>query len=841
MPSMKYISRLLLSVMTCSVFSLLAGCSDESSDLTIKGEGAESGVITLKLSAGNSSTRATEADLANENLIETALVMLYPNDNPSGKPAIFEFKTLGKNTDGEVKISLNANVRDQLFPNGATTCGAYVIANITNLEAARYSIDNKLEYIREDLVVSSDFRSKNAPSSFAMDGDTNNVQLYQLEESEGAKGTVNLQRLASKINLEVKIKHKVENNGEEWELATNSVSALIFNGVNSCNFKPATYEPTTGQYFNTSNSTATDEYGQRVLDVTKDEDDFKTVSLKQPFYTMPNKWDESDLNREKMTYMTIRVPWRKVGTTQAEFQYCYYTIPIVRGNQITRNISYRVKVNVEMLGSFQESNPTPLELEDLSYYAVEWGSVESEVNISSNRYLVIDQTNYVLNNEAEIVIPFYSSHETTLVDWELTYYRYYYNDNGVEEPITITKEQWEKTKSLNYGEIYSKEIHNKDDADPNFYLTFKHVLEEWDAYDDSNTKCSLSKGTGTRGDIDKIEYYRKPEDAEKSYTRYVAKLTFTHVDKIDDPNFTKTITITQYPQMYIEATKNYTNSSGKGTAVQGNMYVNGYQNGTSSNSWLRTAGLGGSNSTNACPNQYVITVTQLDLGTNYVIGDPRELTYTDLYGWMTWTTRNGRNEVTHYFNEDGASTPDHAWVDAPGIEDLNTPRKLKYYYPTDSSTDKARWIAPKFRVASSYAVLGDISYDACKARCAGYQELDKPAGRWRMPTVAEIEYIMNLSQGGKIPKLYSTGTTYFSAQGAINTDDLTNYGYLRTPSDYSGSTAVRCVYDEWYWGDDNLKPNGTVQGDNRNETIDKYDFTWGDRQRVSVTSKPSKN
>ena len=123
-------------------------------------------------------------------------------------------------------------------------------------------------------------------------------------------------------------------------------------------------------------------------------------------------------------------------------------------------------------------------------------------------------------------------------------------------------------------------------------------------------------------------------------------------------------------------------------------------------------------------------------------------------------------------------------------------------------------IAPSFRIASSYGVVSPISYSEAKYRCASYQEDGYPAGRWRVPTRAEIWYMAFLAENKRIPRLLSEDTYYWGGDG---------YGYYPS-TDYLNPTRtnstseniyVRCVYDEWYW----------------NDKCDKSTFTWGDRQR----------
>lgn len=207
---------------------------------------------------------------------------------------------------------------------------------------------------------------------------------------------------------------------------------------------------------------------------------------------------------------------------------------------------------------------------------------------------------------------------------------------------------------------------------------------------------------------------------------------------------------------------------------------------------------------------------------DYVIADPRVSTINNLTTGFT------------------GNAPANGWATAPGIENANTDsptntRKLSYYYPSDQANNKKYYVAPKFRIASSYGVAYDMSYAQAQRRCASYQELQYPAGRWRIPTVGEIEYIMNLSSQGKIPALFTMGNEsyYWSAQGRI-TAQLTN-GKLTAPTSVNTTqeASVRCVYDEWYWEGSTIKTTATQNYGNGNNriTFPKYPFVWGDAER----------
>ena len=238
-------------------------------------------------------------------------------------------------------------------------------------------------------------------------------------------------------------------------------------------------------------------------------------------------------------------------------------------------------------------------------------------------------------------------------------------------------------------------------------------------------------------------------DTDIMYAKRVITIEVTNKEGIS-----RTWVITQYPEMYIEAERNQsrgghnrfvygvseTESDGESTVRNdsGNLLggVYGYDNGGTNNN----------------PNQYTIYVTA---NSPYAIGDPRSST---------------------------SVSAESLYISQKGDYTGNT---LKTYYPT-RGREVANMIAPAFKIASSWGKTLDISFARAKERCASYQENGYPAGRWRVPTEAEIAYVISLSEDKKIPKLFDEG--YWCSSGTV-------YGSS------GDEAAVRCVYDVWYWGE----------------------------------------
>ena len=271
-------------------------------------------------------------------------------------------------------------------------------------------------------------------------------------------------------------------------------------------------------------------------------------------------------------------------------------------------------------------------------------------------------------------------------------------------------------------------------------------------------------------------------DYEGDYdvSAYTLKVTIQHADR---PSFYEEITIVQYPALYVRAELNSacTGDPDQGTrnnrTNRGYVYVDGNRTSSRVDSWKQVSDY--SNAGNLDPYMYVVKVSSLPVGSSYTIGDPRVESYSGYS--TTWTTSA-------------------SWM-------YGANHQLSYYYPADEDNVRVNsMIAPSFRIASSYGVVNTISYADAKKRCAGYQEDGYPAGRWRVPTKAEIEYMVMLADDSKIPQLLSTDSYYWGSD---------KKGYRPNGNTTTSNSFVRCVYDEWYWTD----------------KCTKNTFTWGDKQK----------
>lgn len=306
-----------------------------------------------------------------------------------------------------------------------------------------------------------------------------------------------------------------------------------------------------------------------------------------------------------------------------------------------------------------------------------------------------------------------------------------------------------------------------------------------DTFDDSHTKTET------------LETPQDIEDAGFSLIWNNDELIFTHtvttedyvpytitVEVWNEQGLDATWEITQYPAIYIVGDYNPNGAN--------NRFVYGVSSGDVyddyEGSWPLYRGntLGGvndptDNATNQNLNQYTIYITSFDIaGSNYAIGDPRSSTVDNL----DYLTKTIHGET------------------------------LNYYYPTRKN-DVQNVIAPAFKIASSWGVVdaNSLTYETAKRRCASYQENGYPAGRWRVPTEAEIQYIVSLSDRGVIPVLF--GGDYYASSGRYYDNESSPAGFH---DDSRGGHAVRCVYDVWYWGNEKMSEKGGSD----------TQFVWGD-------------
>lgn len=805
-----FINALLVAAASASLWS----CAGE--DLDSGKPGAGEGNITLTFSSARTGSRATADDTNNEDAINSLHVFLYANGaGDDVAPVVSQaFPNLTAKQQTTVKMSVELDDMAALIGHDLTTAGTCRMVAVANLPAGVTLPDKATVNQLRAQAVTASFGTEKVQTGFVMIGDTSeadrtgNTTITFTPDGKGSgtgSGNVMLVRAAARISLALSVPEEIVvtegPNAGTWHPVADGMQVLLTNGVSRAAIDPSKVSVTLedGDYFRIGTSAdANRRYGFTNSEGMVGGSAYPW-KMPVPFYTYPNSWQKIATEQHR-TSMTLIVPFQKDEETN--YQTCYYSVPVVKdpdgesnSYSLKRNTAYQVNLSINMLGSFSPQEPLDVEA---SYQAVDWAEVPTDVNIKDYRYLVVNQNNYVVDNQPSISIPFYTSHPVEISNITMSYKRFnaVSGGNGEVVDIIVTQEQNHQSGLRNTANqndsIFSYRL-DKDATGKNV-LVIEHELVPWtprrsngNAISENQAYNSVSNAQST---LNAAAYYTPTTGT--AYSPYTFTVTIRHDDQTaSNTPWQETLTITQYPGMWIKTEQN----PGGGPSNKGYVYVN--TNYTSTSGWEAVRGLNGSNKN---PNMYVITVNTLDQDqSNYVIDDPRVLFYNnDLSGSGSLATPTSNGAPSGSLNNGRFN----GWADAAqflyreaNTSVYNNTRVLNFYYPTNEVSSTSNVIAPKLRIASSYGVCaGTISRQEARRRCATYQERGYPAGRWRVPTLGELQFIISLSVNNKIPRLFNNGSNYFTAQGSVTIQD--NLSISRNPD---ASSFVRCVYDEWYW------------------------------------------
>lgn len=818
--------------MTASLLVLLAGCAPEELVVSFGYDSEDERNLTLTLQFKGHDSRAVmiESDL-NENKIEKVDLFLYPTNVTDVDGIVVPYTSVAivskklteiegtstaegfiKNNDGSVTVKIKVSSSDisTLFPQGSNNqCTAYAIANGPDIpDNLPTSISNL-----KGMTITSSFANGGIQKSFAMDGE-DKITLNVSNEKKSLSGDIALVRAAAKITLRVaEIVNEITEGGVKWTPEVDNMKVFFYNGVNASKLN-ATADDASSRFNLPFGANGIDGYT-----FASSTENSKTVYNQEiPFYSYPSDWSGGDAANE--AYLVLLLPWKKEEA--AQWTSFYYKIPIshIEGvtsySKLDRNTHYQIDVTVGILGAEEDKGEVIL---TPKYTLLDWGTQTVNATLDKAHYLVVDKKEVKVYNQNQVEIGYKASENISVVITKIEREDLSGNNVGTTtffpktgETSASTVAADRKDKANKY--TFMKECSVTKDA-KNIILAHDLVNE------DENSSVNADGYQGNGDDYDFTPYY------------ITLLVTMNYTDgNGQTKTMTEEIKVIQYPEVYIEAKQNSDygdNDPNDDHNVMVNAYYGGGQYTTAVNATSvtfkgtnsqekNTVGYFGSvtgltsNADNQNPNMYVVNVTSLSLNSKYIIGDPRAMDIdTELVN-----EKNNNNSI---------------WATATALN-ADTPRRLTYYYPTDRSRTAENsgesnnpddyktgyMIAPKFRVASSYSVIytGVVtSVDLAEKRCASYQEDGYPAGRWRLPTYAEAAFIVSLSNEKKIPYLFNTGTNYWCAHGDFkpngNNVDLNPDG---------NANSVRCVYDEWYWGSDQIANKST--------------FTWGDAPRATT-------
>lgn len=778
--------RVIYSILYCVAFLAITSCSE---DITPETNTVNPGDITLSIFSAAPGTRAVVGEIPgvealNENKINIVHYFFYPKNDTLSQPALIGRKGGYTEDDpalsAETEYSWTINVTDDklkktLFPMPYNSCNVYMIVNlpesISDAMEDNPDYDMSLPNLRR-IALEANFDSTDPQASFVMEG-LGAATIIDRKAILAAKGEIEVERVAAKISVNISVEDQLS--PADGETTTNGLTWVSH---------PEDME------IELVNGVKTAVLGAIPTPVDKD-NKFSTTPRRvtasngawscAPFYSYPASWE---VGAETEPYLRIRLPWTRVytdangeTTSDGTPEYCIYKV-ILGGETLNRNTWYDLDIHIGILGGFENEPEVEIPLEDTHYFVADWSTgLSADASIEGARYLIVEKEKFKVYNEAEVLIHFTTSHKCAILNASCTHLVY---------------------------DPQNKEYNEEEDTDYTLKLS-----------DDGNSilfKNQLNNNMNSAG---------------FDFTPYTTTFIIQH----EDGKFPKEVTIIQYPAIYMEEFRNSdTNENG-----HGNVWVNGYNdNDTTPNSGQNYFGGAAGNSQGAYPAMYVFTISTTE-GTNFIIGDPRdtEPTYTDA---------------------------DANWFIGRALYDGGQDRELKYYYGTtvaselysenrttaiyanDEAAEAAEptinMIAPKFRLASGYGTVTETSVsnslESMKKRCASYQEDGYPAGRWRLPTRAEFQFVLTQINLGNLPGVYLETYSYWCAHGLGNpSDGVVNMSYVSATSGGGGwggmnITPVRCVYDEWYWENSETYRLGVDANGNYTPF---NTFTWGDMPR----------
>ena len=903
---MRWLSHILLFV----VVLLLGSCVDplvkveENANVKLKLVCDES-VLTK---AGTDGTQAG-VDSYNENLIDWVDFFFFPKDANASTEAIAYFhRKAGSTSEHEFQLTVDPGVFSDEDQGKALV---FVLVNYPGGDEL-YGEGAELPTLSElfSWSVTTEFdkpytEANNKQTRFLMS--SGNWIVLTKDANGVCEQEISLLRYACKMTVDVKVAESATSEtGETWTPMLWGMQVYLVDGLNEVQLSGEYANPTDDQYF--SYETNPKPYakwtgGESFEPYLPKSGDYYCTF---PMYMYPQHWEYGSPDApDKEPYLKLVLPW-KSDKTQREF---YYKIMLPEDSRdgyqkrFVRNNWYQVNLDIGFLGAEADEKAVAI---NGSVIVKEWqnsGHIEmNQSEVGRSRYLAVERDTVILYNEISTTIPYFTSHP--VVDIKTTATRPYYGTTNVGGSVSVGGTSG--TVRENSGKKYIE-------------YTSNSIKNWW-----TNTGSSITFNR---------TIYNNINDSKFEYLPLTFEITIGHADKKTETDYQRTITIVQYPAIYIDQLENsdkkrvITKPNGEQvtvgtteymvdkvpagipsppydgyygyTFVDGGAYkVDTYEQGYDGDAtritrfkWEkgkrqpRLNGLTDNDSKKKEPFFGLKTFEQrqdyqwrtvfytggaLEMyGVNVsVLSDDAELPG---YGRLVLgdpRTDVPDEEVLGYSFIDSASPESNRRLpDREGFEEApvlfpetleagETERSLKYYYSTEESERTRTMIAPGYRISSMFSGVeygggstynvGDIQKKWAKYRCAAYQEDGFPAGRWRLPTMGEIYMLAKLSTRKAFPRLFNNGD-YWSANGVINVN--TGNGSVTVTNKTSG--LLRCVYDTWYWGEDQTEYDkwrfkqlglewSDVYTDEQNlysvenELIRKEirnQFVWGDKPR----------
>jgi hypothetical protein len=750
----------------------------------------EKGYITLRFvmpRADVQETRATSHgdNLLNENVINFVDLYFYPTGKSNENAVIVEenhsviLDTSGGDSTYLVKVRTGDIRLNRLF--GSTQNGSCEVYAIANSSAESPAKSTALDSVRLR-VLRHNFGAQLVQSYFIMQSNPETLAKVELKDG-AATGTIPMTRVAAKLQLYLNVPDTLHVNSDDgsgsavWKADREHMSIEFDNGLMDYTLNGKDTAHPDSSFYNSMQLDMS-----KYTSITKN-----TVSYDYshtPVYSYPYTWQQMDAH---LPTFIIAVPWSKLNPDNKTYgppQITYYQLhPNLSSGELQSNYFYRMYMKIETVGS--TDNTTPIDITPSGYRIQPWGEVKlntpKDVTGEFYRYtyLVVDPTSVVLNNTSTTTLH-YSSSSALTKDTKITKVEYNsYETPGQVTHHTLTADDLAKLTTNRYELDYT--------STPG-QIRFTHNVDDG-TYAAKTITIQVANDDGLMELVTITQYpaiYMHTFDGDNAFVDGY----FSHVESpaasIGDAIYSDygAYNSVNYSPNFPDgdASFNYNNSDGTNVTVPYGSMVKDLSN----------TGSGGSSGVIKNNSITEITVTSFNRnngfysanGQNYYyqIGDPRVnagYTSNDLQAYLT-----NQKLVSHsWFYGDRYTITQKSWGDNAA--------KIK------RASNTKTIIAPQFFISSGWNSSISVSFEVAQKRAATYQEAGYSAGRWRLPTEAEIMFITARQREGVIPVLFAMDNSsyYWASSGRLYRN-----GQFYNASQNRNQGYMRFVYDTWYWG-----------------------------------------
>ena len=725
------------------------------------------------------------------------------------------------------------------YPEELNHANDWTLASLLALEfdhplASRVTVVNP-ETNEEDETDEIDFCDYLVMDSYNATDGSYTTELTPQVFNEARTVTINLSRIAAKLTMEITIPASVTGVGETWTPLVSDIQAYYVNALNN----KSTVGATPVQRSVLTSETGYDYMTYPTSYPLTRKEGTAIVFDTDPVYTYPQKWTMGE-NGE--AYFKISMPWNGSVHGTSNFYYKVAAPQPVDGKvTLNRNSWYKISVTLSVLDSEEEY----VEITG-DFTVVPWaGHIDGGSPLSSAVFFNVPVTNYDLYSQDSVMVPFSSSSTVSAYFTEISY-THYSNGSGMTYTFNELAEESSVTLPTTYEE---EEISPESAQDKNAYtltvegknVKFKHSLSN--IYSARTVKFVIKNEEGSTATVTVMQHPSIEVKSREAGTVFVnghfaRALESVHVNgdaskkmgvgyvlqynpgqgetryHSDDTDFTRDADSdqdeTDNNTYWYQPAAGYAGGEHSAPLVIRNVnygrygYVEGDVNRVSALYMVEII----VSAFNESNNTYTYYEGNSQQGPkNFVLGDPRVEAGNRFSILKTIPDRAIEGNHSNYRrgggylyqsstvrNSDGTTTVGDAIYKA-----WTQPEKIMI-----ASTNKldGSFIAPHLLLSSFFnAQPGALTHEECLKRAATYQEAGFPAGRWRLPTEAEIMFMVQQQQRGVLPRVWAAGSSYWCADGRyVKIADSGETVTFNTPS--SGAKCVnRFVYDLWYWGD----------------------------------------